>query len=167
MQQRVQQLSTAVEYSNASDLERRQEASSDPRPALTTLTNRLGTSSHRGVNVAWRLRQSILAGTGLRITTRFDNTSVSCRRVIAGSNYPRRCTSRVQQPRRPRSAFIRPCMNRSPAPATCTDPMPPDGKETVTGHTRSATALAPYRLRPRDHDCDQDTSERAGRDETG
>jgi hypothetical protein len=39
---------TAVDYSNASDPERRPEASSDARPAPTTLTNRPGTSSHRG-----------------------------------------------------------------------------------------------------------------------
>jgi hypothetical protein len=42
--------------------------------------------------------------------------------MVADSNHPRRCSSRVQQPHRPRSAFVRPRVNRSPAPATCTDP---------------------------------------------
>jgi hypothetical protein len=44
----VREASTADEYSNASDPERLSTAPSDARPAPTTFTDRLGTSSHRG-----------------------------------------------------------------------------------------------------------------------
>jgi hypothetical protein len=42
--------------------------------------------------------------------------------LAAGSNDPGECSTEVQQPRRPRPASVRPRMDLSSAPATCTDP---------------------------------------------
>jgi hypothetical protein len=50
---------TAVEYSNASDPERQPPASRNARPAPTTLTDRLGASSHRGDQQRARARARV------------------------------------------------------------------------------------------------------------
>jgi hypothetical protein len=93
-----------------------------PSACANDLTDRVVISSHRGAKRPWTLWTYTLMSTDCKVDDLFDSTGVSYRRVVAGSNYPIKCSTKVQQPRRTGLTFIRPSTNRSPASPTRNDP---------------------------------------------